>query len=394
MPQTARSPSIHSAFPVMGIVFTAFLIIGISLPTLPLHIRGELGFGPAIVGLVAGGQFCAALVSRFWAGHISDRSGPKTAVTMGIAAAAVGGLFYVASMAVVAQPLMSAMLLLLGRILIGGAESLVITGGIAWGLGLVSAHQRGKVISWIGMSMFAAYALGGPLGGLIAGFGGFWAISILTLVVPVLILPLIRGLQGVPVMAKGRGSVLTVLRAVSLPGTAFALSGVTFGAMISFVVLHYAARGWNGQIFAFSVFAGALILTRVVAGGLPDRFGGARVAIWCLGLQAIGLFIVAFSPGMPLATTGVALSGIGFSLVFPGLGIEAMARAPEEQRGLAMGTYNMFLDLTLGLGSPVLGYAAEHAGIASVFVLAGCGAVLAIPLAIWTQHASAESRET
>ncbi|WP_206078449.1 arabinose transporter [Poseidonocella sp. HB161398] len=381
------SPTIGAAVPVMGVVFVSFLVIGIGLPSLPLHVHQDLGFGPGIVGLIAGSQFCAALVSRLWAGNLADRLGAKRAVELGLILAVLGGLAYCVSLQS-ASPVLAALLLVLARALVGAAESLVITGGIAWGLGLVSAGEKGKAISWIGMSMFAAFAFGGPLGGFLYKQFGFWAIALPTLFVPGVVLLWVRGMPKVPPAGNRQRAALSVLRSVMLPGIAFSLSGVTFGAMVSFVVLYYAAQGWSGEIIAFSVFAAALILARLVAGGLPDRLGGARVALVCLMIQAAGLFIVVLSSGMMLATLGVALAGVGFSLVFPGLGLEAMRRAPEEQRGLAMGTYNAFLDLTLGLGSPLLGAAAHVFGLGAVFTIAGLGAVLAIPLVLRVLRAS------
>ena len=47
--------------PIVGVVFVAFLVSGLALPVLPLHIRSDLGLGTFIVGLVAGAQFGAAL---------------------------------------------------------------------------------------------------------------------------------------------------------------------------------------------------------------------------------------------------------------------------------------------------------------------------------------------
>jgi len=47
--------------PIVGVVFVAFLVTGLALPVLPLHIRSDLGLGTFMVGLVAGAQFGAAL---------------------------------------------------------------------------------------------------------------------------------------------------------------------------------------------------------------------------------------------------------------------------------------------------------------------------------------------
>ena len=40
--------------PVMAAVTAGFLVIGIALPVLPLHVTDDLGFDAFVVGLVAG----------------------------------------------------------------------------------------------------------------------------------------------------------------------------------------------------------------------------------------------------------------------------------------------------------------------------------------------------
>jgi hypothetical protein len=40
-------------------------VIGLALPVLPLHVHKDLGLGTFVVGLVAGAQFAASLLSRF-----------------------------------------------------------------------------------------------------------------------------------------------------------------------------------------------------------------------------------------------------------------------------------------------------------------------------------------
>ena len=71
------------------------------------------------------------------------------------------------------------------------------------------------------------------------------------------------------------------------------------------------------------------------------------------------------SPSALLAATGAALTGFGYSLVFPGFGVEAVRLAPPESRGVAMGAYTACLDIALGVSGPVLGLIASGAGLAS-----------------------------
>jgi MFS family permease len=134
-PCRAVTPSVASALlPIMTVVFIGFLIIGMALPVLPLHVHQDLGLSTFVVGLVAGSQFVAALLSRVWSGHYADSRGAKRAVIAGLLAAVVGGLFYLLSLRFAGVPHVSAGILLLGRALLGAAESFIITGALvgAW----------------------------------------------------------------------------------------------------------------------------------------------------------------------------------------------------------------------------------------------------------------------
>ena len=135
-----------------------------ALPTLPLHVHAGLGLGGTAVGVVAGAQFAASLVSRLWSGSYSDRQGAKLAVLVGLAMGFAAGLVYLLSILLVRTPLLSVAVLLVGRALLGGAESFIITGAQSWALALVGPGHAGKAIAWIGTAMYVALALGAPIG--------------------------------------------------------------------------------------------------------------------------------------------------------------------------------------------------------------------------------------
>jgi MFS family permease len=169
LPESAIASPTHPdhgmrpVLPIMAVVSLFFLSIGMALPVLPLHVHDDLGFDPLVVGIVAGSQFVASLVSRVWAGRLADSKGPGAAMRLGLWAAVAGGGLYLLSILVSARPFNAVVALLVGRTLLGAAESLVITGAIVWGLKLLPAERAGKAISWVGMSMFAAMAAGSPI---------------------------------------------------------------------------------------------------------------------------------------------------------------------------------------------------------------------------------------
>src|SRR3954465_11171313 len=114
LPVSAR-PVLVALLPIIAVVLVGFLVIGLALPVLPLHVHQGLGLGTFVVGIVAGSQFAASLVSRVWAGHFADRHGGKSAGVAGLLAAAVSGLLYLLSLRFVATPVTSAAVLVLGR---------------------------------------------------------------------------------------------------------------------------------------------------------------------------------------------------------------------------------------------------------------------------------------
>ena len=67
-------------------------------------------------------------------------------------------------------------------------------------------------------------------------------------------------------------------------------------------------------------------------------------------------------------------------------GGQAVHRAPPESRGLAMGTYTAFLDLALGLTSPVLGLLASRAGMGRVFLASAAVVLCASGIAVWLKR--------
>src|SRR5207244_4100157 len=104
---------------------------------------------------------------------------------------------YLLSLRFDGTPWLSVTILLLGRALLGAAESFVITGAVSWGLALAGPKNAGRVIAWVGMSMFAALAFGAPVGTALYAIGGFAAVAAATSVVPLITVLLVSPLSPV-----------------------------------------------------------------------------------------------------------------------------------------------------------------------------------------------------
>jgi MFS family permease len=377
-PQTAGG----ALAPIMAVVFIGFLVIGMAIPVLPLHVHDNLGYGPFMVGLVAGCQFAVSLVSRVWSGRASDMRGAKYAVMIGLAAAVVAGLLYLLSLSMREAPPASVAILLAGRALMGGAESFIITGATAWGLSAAGPENAGKVIAWMGTAMFAAFAAGAPLGSALYDRVGFLGIALVTTVIPLATLGIVARLQAVAPAHKGGASIFSVVRMVWMPGCAAALSSVGYGSILAFISLLFVEHGWRPVWLAFSAYAVALIVARLLFGHLPDRLGGARVALVSILIEAAGLAMIWMASSATIAALGAAITGLGYALAFPSLGVEVVRRAPPEARGLAMGAYTACLDVALGFGTPALGLIASVAGLGAVFITSTFVVLLSVAIAI------------
>jgi len=155
--------------------------------------------------------------------------------------------------------------------------------------------------------------------------------------------------------------------------------------------LLFAARAWGNAALAFSAFGAAFILARLLFAHLPDKLGGARVALVCVLIEAAGQLLIWQAGAAHWAYLGAALTGFGYSLAFPGFGVEAMRRAPPQTRGLAMGAYVAFLDLSLGITSPLAGALAQAWGVEVVYQLGAVMVALAALVALGLMRTSPQS---
>jgi MFS family permease len=380
--EPARAPYRRLA-QVIGVLFVGYLVIGIPLPVLPLHVHNDLGFGPFMVGIVAGAQFAASLCSRMFAGRFTDTRGPKSAFVVGLLLTGASGLLYLASLPFLGSPAASVALLLAGRMLLGFGESFIVTGALGWGLMLLGPSAAGKAMSWLGTSLYAAFAIGAPLGtGLYTHFG-FSAVAIATIVIPLVTLALVAPMRGVTPPPPAPAGLRKVLDVVWLPGTALALSGVGFSAIMTFASLLYASRHWSPAWLAFTALSLAFIFGRAVLGHLPDKLGGIRIALACILVEAAGQALIWFAPNAAVALIGVTVTGLGYSLVYPGLGTEVVQAAPPQSRALALGAYTAFLDVSLGFSGPLLGLIATGRDLASIYAVSTFVVLASAALALW-----------
>ena len=173
-----------------------------------------------------------------------------------------------------------------------------------------------------------------------------------------------------------------VLVRVAPHGMGLALSGVGYSVLATFVTLFYASRHWGGAALCLTAFGIGFIAVRVLFIQTITRYGGFPVAIASLLVESAGMVLLwqAAAPWMALA--GATVTGLGVSLIFPAIGVEAVKRVPEFNRGTALSVYTAFSDVSFFLVGPTAGAVIGFFGYASVFLFALISVLAALGIVV------------
>ncbi len=362
--------------------FVNYLSIGLPLAVLPGYVHEHLGYSAFWAGLVISLQYLATLTSRPWAGRYADRVGPKRIVVLGLIGCLLSGIFYLLSVWTEAWPVCTLVLLCAGRVILGIGQSFVGTGATLWGVGMVGSLHIGRVISWNGVASYGALAIGAPLGVWLSGIGG---LSLLSGVIIAICFLAMLSAQSKPKVKTATGKQLpfkAVVGKIWRYGLVLALASGGFGVIATFITLFYNEKGWSGAAFALTLFSAAFVCTRLLFPNSINRYGGLRVALVCFTVEMIGLLMV-WQSALPLmAELGAMLTGAGFSLVFPALGVVAMKEVPPQNQGSALATFTAFMDLSLGVVGPLAGVLMTYAGVSSIYLAAALLLLLAMAMTL------------
>jgi MFS family permease len=349
------------------------LAVGATLPVLPDYVRQELHGSNFEVGVVTGAFAVTGIVCRPLAGNFADRRGRRITVIIGALLAAIAGCLYFLPAGIPG--------LLLARFFLGAGEGTVFTAGSAWNVDMAPEHRRGRMIGLYGLAIWTGLTLGPPIGVLLQHAGGFNLVWAFAAAAPLLGAVIASRLPESVAVGGNEPRGPFISREAIGPGVTFALSVVGFAAVSAFIVLSLDERGIGHGAAVFSVFAGTVVATRLVAGGLPDRIGPARCAVGAALVETVGLVLLGAADSLPVVIAGAIGMGAAFSLLFPSLSLLAIERVAPERRGAAMGTFTACFDLGMLVGSPAVGAAAAIGGYSDAFYVAAAASLVCAMLA-------------
>jgi MFS family permease len=346
-----------------------FFGVGIAIPTLPRFVSEDQGLGDLAVGVAVGIFALGALGIRPLAGRWGDAYGRRPLVVAGLVTTAVP------TMVTGLAP--EYWMILALRVVTGVGQALFFVGAATLAADLADEHRRGAALSLFSLPIYLALGVGPALGEYLYTASGPALAFLVAGLLPasgILLWPLLPERPQQPVREhEARGPLLHP--AAFGPGLVILFGLLGFIGFQAYLPLYADTIGLARPALVFLLYSGIVIAIRLLAAGLPDRWGAARTGTIAGCLIAAGLGAIALVPAPVAVFAGTCVLAMGMALQYPALMSLAVGRAPEEERTRVVSTFSGFFDLAQAGGGAVLGVAATVLGYRAAF---GCGAVAAL----------------
>lgn len=364
------------------LTFFGFFDLGLPLGTLAPDVLG-LGFGPGMVLAVIALQSLVTIISRHRAGALCDRVGARRTTFTGLIAAILAALLYLlVELQPVASPPLMITLLLIARIALGLAESMVLVGSLTWALTALGPSLSWQVLALQGAAMHLGLLLGAVAGIRIEASLGLMAVPLLALIIPIAALVLAQGLEReYRPASETRIAAHDILHRIWRPGLVLALATIPLTGMLVLLLPSVAPDFWHRPGATLVALVLGYVLARLAARQWRDRWDGAQVLVLSLGIEACGQALLLTGSAMA-QLAGAFLTGLGYSLVFPILGMAVLRRFAEVVHGRAIGGYSAFQDLAIGIFLPVAAVGFGWQGQGAVFTIGLIAAGIAATFAL------------
>jgi MFS family permease len=358
-----------ACYGITGSVHLASLLLS---TLLPFHVVA-LGGSKTQVGLLFSVMTLVSMFLRPLVGGWIDRYGARPVLVPGVTALAVTSVAF----QLAATP--GAVILLMAGI--GLANGLISTSTSVLAARASPTANRGEVLGTYYLASSLASAVAPPLalallrtGGTHLSFAVVTAVAV-AMTGGVLALPA-SGTAPVP----GASPALRLWSRHAVPvSCGLVLSTIGHSSIYAFLPLYGASRGQErAVVWFFTVYPLALIAGRLFLRGVSDRIGRVQVILPAMSLTAAGFFVLALPPTPASLLLAALLHGLGGAVLYPTFAALVVDRAPESERGLAVGTLSGAWDLGVVVGSALVGFVVERASFAAGFILGGTTAALGV----------------
>ena len=330
-----------------------FSTVQMQATTLPAYVKEAYHANDFVASLVITLFNICAILSRMYTGEAIKTKSSKLLAAVGllIASLAMLGYFFSATIA----------LLIFLRALFGIGFGLGSTTFATLVSNAVPPKRIGEGMGYFGLSVSLALALGPIAGITLLGEFGFSTMVFAAIGMVVISIPLLFGTKTQPKPApvspdqQVRGMGRYFDRKILLPTVLNTMVAITYGGLMSFLVLYGREANLANVSWYFFCNAIAIVLVRPLSGKLFDRKG--HIAVLPLGalFVFIGLMILSFTNNNFLLFTSAAFYGMGYGFLQPAIQAWMVKVVEPEQRGMANAVFLSTIDLGIGIGSLLLG---------------------------------------
>ncbi|HEX5825131.1 MAG TPA: MFS transporter, partial [Candidatus Limnocylindrales bacterium] len=284
----SRPSLITPAFLSLALATLVFFIAaGIVLPIVPRFAERELRLSPAEVGIAIAVFAVASLVVRPLVGWSTDRYGRRPALIAGAAISVVALVLHLAAS--------SLGLLVVARALFGAGEAAFLVAGLAAASDLAPAERRGEALSFFSLSLYLGLAIGPLIGEAALGFGSYPAVWLVAAAIAAAGLVFAWLMPETEPVGRPPEGVRLLHPAGIVPGILIFLGVFGMAGFLAFVPVYVDEVGLAASV-PLGIYAGIVVVLRLVGARLPDRFGAVRLSGSALVATAAGLAIIGSVP--------------------------------------------------------------------------------------------------
>jgi MFS family permease len=351
--------------------FSFFFSANIVTPALPLYVQ-NVGGNQSEVGIVLSLHSVVALFSRSFVGQLIDK-GFVTGLL------AFGGMANLLSS--ISLIFFTAILLIAGsRVLMGLGMSALATAAGASVADAAPLARRGEAVGIYALVGPLSTALAPAIGMAILSRTGFTALFVLSGVMALVSLILSTQIK-MPKKARTGPVPLQIFnKDALLPALVLSFGTFATGAMFAFVPLYVTNFKLGDPGLFFTVYAGSMVLVRMVTGRLSDIHG--RIVVLVPGVLVMGLssLFLATMPGYWGLLAAGAVMGGGLGATFPAVMALAIDRALITERGSATATTMAAFDLGASTGTLIDGFILQSGGFSTMFGVNGIMPIVGVVL--------------
>ena len=377
------APAIDESVPhrqvalLLGAGIGYFAVAGISFPVLPRLVEGEIGGAEAAIGISFGALALGMLAVRPFVGYLSDRYGRRPTMVAG--ALAVAGL----QLAHVPAARTGLLALVLVRVAMGMAASLMYVSQATVATEIAPASRRGQVFATFSTAVFVGFAIGPVLGEWVLENHGFTVTFAVAAVLGLAsaaagsMLPETRP-AGVEPHFDGIRSLFHPIAARI--GVMNLMVFMAFIGFNGFITPYAESMGVTSVRWILLTYSGTTLVLRAVGGRVLDQANRMTLATGAFITVAVGSLILAAASSVVWLYVGALVLAAGLAYNVPLLVLVGAESAPAEDRAKVVATITTFGDLANSAGALLLGFVAAGTSYSVMYLVVAIGAVGAAAL--------------